>query len=158
MVLGIGFLLLVSLLLSAAVSAAGHFLGDLLPGGEILWQAINFLLSLCVITLLFAAIYKVLPDVTIAWKDVWVGAVASALLFTVGKTLIGLYLGHSGVGSTYGAAASLLVVLVWVYYSAQLLYLGAEFTQAWASKYGSRIVPSADAMPLSEAARAQQGI
>jgi membrane protein len=158
MVLGIGFLLLVSLLLSVAVSAAGQWLGNLLPGGEALWQAVNFVLSLALMTLLFAAIYKVLPDVEIGWRDVWVGAAATAALFTVGKTLIGLYLGHSSVGSAYGAAGSLLVLLVWVYYSAQILYFGAELTQAWASKYGTGIVPSAGAVPLTEAARAQQGI
>lgn len=158
MVLGIGFLLLVSLVLSAAISAVGNFFGNLLPGGAILWQAVNFLLSLALITLLFAAIYKILPDATVDWGDVWIGAVVTALLFTVGKLLIGLYLGHASVGSTFGAAGSLLVFLVWVYYSAQILFFGAEFTQVYARRYGSRIVPAEGAVSVSEEARAKEGI
>lgn len=158
MVLGIGFLLLVSLMLSAGIAAVGAFFSGLLPGGAIVWQALNFALSFAVIALLFAAIYKVLPDVTIAWSDVWIGAGFTALLFTVGKLLIGLYLGHASVGSTFGAAGSLLVFLVWVYYSAQILFFGAEFTQVFARRYGSRIVPAEGAVPLTAEARAQQGI
>jgi hypothetical protein len=111
-----------------------------------------------VITALFAAMYKVLPDVTIRWSDVWIGAAVTALLFTIGKLLIGLYLGHASVGSTFGAAGSLLVFLVWVYYSAQILFFGAEFTQVYARRYGSRIVPSEGAVPLTEDARAEQGM
>ena len=158
MVLGIGFLLLVSLMLSAGLSAVGAFFSGLLPGGAIVWQAVNFVLSFAVVALLFAAIYKVLPDVTIAWSDVWIGAGVTALLFTIGKLLIGLYLGHASVGSTFGAAGSLLVFLVWVYYSAQILFFGAEFTQVFARRYGSRIVPAEGAVPLTAEARAQQGI
>ncbi len=158
LVLGTGFLLLVSLVLSAALAALGAALRGLLPGGEVLWQALDFVLSFAVITLLFAAIYKVLPDATVAWGDVWIGAAATALLFGAGKLLIGLYLGRAGVGSAYGAAGALLVLLVWVYYAAQLLFLGAEFTQAYARRYGSRIVPEPHAVPLTEEARAQQGI
>jgi hypothetical protein len=108
--------------------------------------------------LLFGAIYKVLPDVEIQWSDVWIGAAVTSLLFTLGRLLIGLYLGYAGVGSTFGAAGSLLVFLVWVYYSAQILFFGAEFTQVYARRYGSRIVPSDGAIPLTEEARAAQGI
>jgi membrane protein len=102
--------------------------------------------------------YKLLPDVRISWGDVWVGAVMTSLLFVVGKTLIGLYLGRSGLGSTYGAAGSLAVLLVWVYYSAQILFFGAEFTKVYAAHFGSLIVPARDAVPVTEEARAQQGI
>ena len=158
MVLGIGFLLLVSLMLSAGLAVVGAFFSGILPGGEIVWQVLNFLLSFGVVALLFAAIYKVLPDVTIAWSDVWIGAAVTALLFTVGKFLIGLYLGHASVGSTFGAAGSLLVFLVWVYYSSQILFFGAEFTQVYARKYGSRIVPAEGAVPLTPDARAELGI
>ncbi len=158
MVLGIAFLLLVSLVLSAALSALGNFFNTLLPAADVLWPVVNAAISFAVITLLFAAIYKVLPDVEISWSDVWIGAAATALLFTVGKLLIGLYLGNAGVGSTYGAAGSLLILLIWVYYSAQILFFGAEFTQAYARKYGSRIVPDESAVQVTEEARAKQGI
>ncbi len=158
MVLGIGFLLLVSLMLSSALGLVGNFFNDLLPGGAWLWQIVNFAISFGVVMLLFAAIYKVLPDVTIAWGDVWIGAAFTALLFTVGKLLIGLYLGHASVGSTFGAAGSLLVFLVWVYYSAQILFFGAEFTQVYARIYGSHIEPSEDAIAMDEVVRADQGM
>ena len=115
-------------------------------------------MSFGVVALLFAAIYKVLPDVTIAGSDVWIGAAVTALLFTVGKFLIGLYLGYACAGSTFGAAGSLLVFLVWVYYSSQILFFGAEFTQVYARKYGLRIVPGEGAVPLTAEARAEQGI
>ena len=158
MVLGIGFLLLVSLVLSAGISVVGNILSGLLPGGELLWQGVNFLLGFAVVALLFAAIYKVLPDAEVEWSDVWVGAVVTSFLFTVGRILIGLYLGHASVGSTFGAAGSLLVFLVWVYYSAQILFFGAEFTQVYARRYGSRIRPSAGAVGVTEDARAEQGM
>jgi hypothetical protein len=119
---------------------------------------VNVALSLVVITLLFAAIFKVLPDAEVSWSDVWIGAILTSLLFVVGKTLIGVYLGHSSVGSTYGAAGSLLVFLVWVYYSAQILFFGAEFTQVYARQRGKRIVPSAGAVPLTAEAKAEQGL
>jgi membrane protein len=157
MVLGVGFLLLVSLVLSSALAALGGLFAAL-PGSAVLWEGVNFVVSFAVITLLFAAIYKVLPDVKIAWGDVWIGATMTAALFVIGKLLIGLYLGNASVGSTYGAAGSLLVVLVWVYYSAQLLFFGAEFTQVYARRYGSRMVPTEDAVPMTEEARAQQGM
>jgi membrane protein len=105
---------------------------------EIWGQSINFLISFGLTTLLFALIYRILPDVDVAWRDVWVGASITAVLFTVGKLLIGLYLGNAAVGSSYGAAASLVVVMLWVYYSAQILFLGAEFTQVYSRLYGSR--------------------
>ena len=158
MVLGIGFLLLVSLVLSAGLAALGRFFNELLPGASVLWEIVNFVISFGVVTGLFAAMYKLLPDVEIRWSDVWIGAAVTALLFTIGKLLIGLYLGNASIGSTYGAAGSLLVVLVWVYYSAQILFFGAEFTQVYARRYGSQIVPSEHAIPLTEEARAQAGM
>lgn len=149
-VLGTGFLLLVSLVLSAALSALGTWFGGLLPAPELLLQALNFLLSLGVITVLFAMMFKLLPDARIAWRDVWVGAGITALLFTLGKILIGLYLGKSDVGSAYGAAGSLVIVLVWVYYSAQILLFGAEFTQVYANAGGTAIVPTEQAVAVDE--------
>jgi membrane protein len=137
MVLGIGFLLMVSLVLSAILAAVSNFTNSLLPGAEFLMQIVNFMIGFGITTLLFAMIYKVLPDTSIAWRDVWVGAAITSLLFSLGRFLIGLYLGNSTIGSTYGAAGSLAVILVWVYYSAQLLLLGAEFTQVFARRYGS---------------------
>jgi membrane protein len=134
MVLAIGFLLLASLALSAALSAVSRYFAEE-GGSPILWQVVNQAVSFAVITLLFALIFKLLPDAEIAWKDVWVGAALTAVLFTVGKYLIGLYLGNSSVGSAYGAAGSLAVFLVWVYYSAQILFFGAEFTQVYANHY-----------------------
>lgn len=141
MVLGIGFLLLVSLILSAATAALGEFIGTQAVLSEVLLQGVNFVLSLLVTSLLFAMIFKFLPDVHIAWGDVWLGAFVTALLFSVGKLLIGLYIGNTSLGSSFGAAGSLAILLVWVYYSAQILFLGAEFTQVFANMYGSRIRP-----------------
>jgi membrane protein len=141
LVLGTGFLLLVSLALSAALAIAGKFVGYLLPAPAFLFEFANSLLSFGVITVLFAMIYKVLPDTKIAWRDVWIGATVTSLLFTLGKMLIGLYLGKSSLASAYGAAASFVIVLIWVYYSAQILLLGAEFTHIYATKYGSRARP-----------------
>ncbi|HYF63704.1 MAG TPA: YihY/virulence factor BrkB family protein [Herpetosiphonaceae bacterium] len=156
MVLGIGFLLLVSLMVSAALSAFQKFVfGD---SAGIVLQIVNFVVSFGVITLLFAVIYKVLPDVKIAWRDVWIGAAVTALLFTVGKYLIGVYLGRSSTTSTFGAFGSLVVILLWVYYSAQILFFGAEFTQVYANQYGSHVVPDKDAVPVTEEARAKQGM
>ena len=149
MVLGVGFLLLVSLVVSAGLAAVNEFITGALPGVVILAQAINFLVSFGIITVLFALVFKVVPDVRIAWRDVWVGAVVTAFLFTIGKFAIGLYLGNSAPGSTYGAAGSLIVLLLWVYYSAQILFLGAEFTQVYANKFGSHIVADADAIPMT---------
>ena len=158
MLLGVGFLLLVALVLSAALAALGKFLGGLLPIPEAVLQAMNFVISFGVITLLFALIYKILPDAEIRWSDVWTGAAVTALLFTIGKFVLGLYLGKSSAGSAYGAAGSLIVVLLWVYYSAQILFFGAEFTQVYANTYGSRVVPSPNAVPLTPEAQAEQGM
>jgi membrane protein len=140
MVLGIGFLLLISLVVNAWLAAMGAYLQNVMPVSNALLQAGNFVLWFFVTTLLFGLIYKVLPDVQIAWSDVVVGATVTSLLFTAGKTLIGLYLGTSSLGSAYGAAGSLAILLAWVYYSAQVFFLGAEFTQVYANKYGSRLV------------------
>jgi membrane protein len=148
LVLAIGFLLLVSLVLSAALAAVGKYLAGVLPVSSALMQALNFALSFAATTFLFALIFKVLPDVRIRWRDVWVGAAVTALLFSIGRFLIGLYLGRSSVSSAYGAAGSLVVVLVWVYYSAQILLLGAEFTQVYASKFGMGMTPKPNAERL----------
>lgn len=146
MVLVIGFLLLVSLVLSAALAAIAAFFSHFLPELVIFGQLLNFVVSFGFITLLFAAIYKFLPDVNVAWKDLWVGAATTSLLFNIGKFLIGLYLGSSGASSTYGAAGSLVVLLLWVFYSAQIILFGAEFTQVFAKYRGSEITPSDHAM------------
>lgn len=138
MVLGIGFLLLVSLVLSAAIAAAGKFLDRYLPAPEAVLHLGSIVISFLAVTVLFALLYKVVPDVRIEWQDVWIGAAVTSLLFSVGKLLIGLYLGKAGVGSAYGAAGSLVAFLVWVYYSAQIFFLGAEFTHTFAERHGSR--------------------
>ncbi len=158
MVFGIGLLLLSSLTVSAGMVAIGAYLGDRVPGFGMLTQVLNFVISFAVITLLFAMIFKFLPDVKIAWSDVWIGAAATALLFTLGSLLIGIYLGYSKVASVYGAAGSLVILLLWVYYSAQILFLGAEFTQVYANRYGTRFEPTRDAVAMTEEARAEQGI
>ncbi|MBU1361235.1 MAG: YihY/virulence factor BrkB family protein [Gammaproteobacteria bacterium] len=137
MIMGIGFLLMVSLIASAALSALGKWWAPVFGGWALLGQAVNFVLSFCMVTVGFAMIYKIMPRVRVQWKDVWVGAAVTALLFTIGKYLIGLYIGESSVASGYGAAGSLVVVLVWVYYSAQIFLLGAEFTWVYAHAYGS---------------------
>lgn len=157
LIVGIGFLLLVSLVLSAGLAALGNFMTGLLPAQEILWQWINFGVSFGVITLLFAMIFKVLPDVKIAWRDVWMGALLTAFLFNLGKYLLGLYLGRSSVTSAYGAAGSLVIVLLWVYYSAQILFFGAKFTQIYSNRYGPHLepTPSAEAVTLTEVASEQ---
>jgi membrane protein len=145
MVLAIGFILLVSLVISAALAALGQFMSGLIPAQEVVWQILNFLISLGLITLLFAMIFKVLPDVRIAWREVWLGALLSALLFNLGKFALGFYLGRSSVASAYGAAGSLVIVLLWVYYSSQTLFLGAEFTRAHAKRSGRPFEPRAGA-------------
>lgn len=142
MVLGIGFLLMVSLVVSAGVAAFSAALGNFPDAWAWLAHVINFLVSLASTTILFAMMFKLLPDVRIAWRDVWIGAGVAAILFTVGKLAIGLYLGHSTFASSYGVAGSFVVLLVWVYYSSQILFLGAEFTQVFANRYGSGLVPT----------------
>ena len=142
LVVGVGFLMLTSLLVSAGLAAVHGYLGQAYPGVAGLWEAANVMVSLAVVTLLFAMIYKVLPDVELAWSDVWVGALVTAGLFTIGKFLIGLYLGTSAFASSYGAAGSVIVLLLWVYYSAQIVLLGAEFTREYVKKFGRRPPPS----------------
>jgi membrane protein len=139
MVLGTGFLLLVSLLLSTALAAVTKYFQHLLPESLSQWAmaGIDLGSSLVIFTVLFAVMFKVLPDVTTAWRDVWLGAFVTAVLFAVGKVLLGLYLGRASVTSTYGAAGSLIVLLLWVYYSSQILFFGAELTQVYAKRYGS---------------------
>lgn len=144
-VLGTGFLLLVSLVLSSALAAAGKWFSGWLPLPEAVLHVMNFVISFVVITALFALIFKILPDAQVAWRDVWVGAALTAALFTIGKFALGLYLGKSNVASGYGAAGSLVLVLLWVYYSAQIMLYGAEFTQVYANRLGERIVPAHDA-------------
>jgi membrane protein len=148
MVFGLAFILLVSLVVSAVLSAFGDELGRFLPAGlsAPVLQAIDFAGSLLVISLLFGAIFKVLPDAEIAWSDVKVGAIATALLFVAGKFLLGLYLGRSNPGEAFGAAGALAVMLVWIYYSSMIVLLGAEFTQSWAKHRGSGIVPEKGAV------------
>lgn len=158
MVLGIGFLLLVSLVISAVLAGLSNYLNGLLPGLDGVWQLVNFLISFGVTALLFAMIYKFLPDVKITWGDVAIGAVLTSLLFSIGRYLIGLYLGNSGFASAYGAAGSVIIILAWVYYSAQILFFGAELTQVYARRYGSKIVPDDHAVAITDDARAEQGI
>ena len=148
MVLGLAFILLVSLVVSAMLSAFGDQLGRFLPSGlsAPVLEAINFVGSLAVISLLFAAIFKVLPDAKIAWRDVRVGAVVTGVLFVAGKFALGLYLGHSNPGEAFGAAGALALMLVWIYYSSMIVLLGAEFTQVWAEQRGSGIMPERGAV------------
>lgn len=148
MVLGIAFLVLVSLALTAALSAVG----DALFGafGDAAAKGLDFALTFAVISVLFAAMFKVLPDAKVEWRDVWVGAVGTALLFVVGKFLIGLYIGQSDPGSTFGAAGALAVLLVWIYYAAVILLLGAEFTQVWMKHHGREIEPEEGAVRVVE--------
>ncbi len=138
MLLGIGFLLTVSLIVSAAVAALGKSLGGLLPAPELLLHTADFVLSVGIVALLFAAMYRFLPNTRIEWHDVWFGAIVTSVLFNLGKLVLGLYIGKSAVGSSYGAAGAVLVLLLWVYYSGLIFYLGAEFTKAYADRVGSR--------------------
>jgi membrane protein len=150
MILVIGFLLLVSLVLSAAIVALGDWFGPWFAKMRWLLEALNIVLSFVAVTALFAMIYKILPRVRLAWRDVWIGAAVTAVLFTVGKFLIGLYLGKSGVTSGFGAAGSVVVLLVWVYYSAQIFLLGAEFTAVYTYRHGSlrgKPLPPVPAIP-----------
>ncbi len=138
MVLAMGFLLLVSLAVGAALSAIGKWSGTFFPAGLVLLQLVNLAAGFGVTTILFAACYRILPRARIAWADVWLGAIVTAAFFTLGKYLISAYLGQAGVASSFGAAGSLVIVLVWVYYSAQIFLLGAEFTWVYAHRHGSR--------------------
>jgi membrane protein len=149
MTLATGFLLLVSLALTAWLAALATWVGGFFSQAAVLGQTLNFVLSFAVITALFAILFKFLPDARVGWRDVWLGSAVTALLFTIGKHLIGLYLGHGGVISAYGAAGSLVVVLVWVYYSAQIFFFGAEITQACAEMFGAGIAPRRYAMKIA---------
>jgi membrane protein len=145
-VLVIGALLLVAVIASAALTAVAAFFTNLLPGGEFFWQFVNFLISLAVITILFALIFKFLPDVKIRWPDLWPGSLLTAILFVFGQFLLGWYLGRQSSASVYGAAGSLIVLLLWLYYSAQIFLFGAEFTQVYATRYGHGVLPAKDAV------------
>ncbi|MEG4282318.1 YihY/virulence factor BrkB family protein [Microcoleus sp. A006_D1] len=157
MILGIGFLLLVSLVISAVLAAVSYWLNGLLHLPVGIWQIVDFAISFGVVTLLFALIYKLLPDVDLAWNDVWIGAAITSVLFTIGKSLIGVYLGGSGIASTYGAAGSFVIILLWINYSAQILFLGAEFTQVWANRYGSLMRSSRKNLVNSENGESSPG-
>ena len=149
-VLGTGFLLLVSLLLNAALAAIGTQVSAAVPSGELLGHVLHFVLSLGVTTVLFSLMFKIIPDARIGWKDVWLGGFVTAVLFTIGQVGIGLYLGKTSIGSAYGAASSLMIVLVWVFFSSCILFLGAEFTQVYAEMYGSNIEPTDNAIRVPE--------
>jgi len=140
LVVALGFLLVVSLIVSSALTAFGDRLDSILSSGKLLLPGVNFVVSLLLISVLFTAIYKVLPDRHLEWRDVIVGGVVTAILFTVGKSLIGWYIGSSAIASSYGAAGALIVLLLWVYYSVQIFLLGAEFTKIYASRHGSKQV------------------
>jgi len=158
LIMGIGFLLMVSLVASAALAALGKWWGPLFLGWEMLAHALDVVLGFALTTAAFALIYKIMPRVRIHWRDVWIGAGVTAGLFTVGRLLIGLYIGRSGVTSVFGAAASLAVLLVWVYWSAQIFLLGAEFTWVFAHTHGSmRDQPMTDASPLPSRATTPAG-
>ena len=144
--IGVGFLLLVSLVISALISGLQNYMNAWLPGVPWVWQTANVVSSFLVIAVLFAMIYKFLPDVVISWKDVWIGAAVTALLFSGGKYAIGIYLGRTATASAFGAAGSLVVLLFWVYYSALISFLGAEFTQVYTRRYGSGIQPQKHAV------------
>jgi membrane protein len=156
MVLVIGFLLLVSLLLSTILVSVADFINRLFPGLVFLGQLLDFAISLIIVTLLFASIYKVLPDVKVPWRNLWVGAAVTALFFNIGKFLIGLYLGNSNIASTYGAAGSIIMILVWVFYAAQILLLGAEFTQVYSKYLGKPIRPSRYAISINEKSKGKE--
>jgi membrane protein len=147
LILVVGFLLLVSLVVSAGLAALQDYLVTGLPGGGTLWQTANFLVSLLVISVLVAMVYRLLPDVRLDWHDVWVGALTTAVLFGVGKSVIGVYLGHASIGSSYGAAGSLVVFLVWIYYSSLIMFLGAEITFVYAQHRRRRVRPTELAVP-----------
>lgn len=148
LVLGVAFLLLVSLVVSAVLTAVVQWGHNLLPGADWVWELFNNVVAFVVTTLLFAAIFKVLPDAEITWRDVWLGAAVTALLFVIGKYVLGLYL--SNAGNAYGVLGSVVVFLLWVYYTAQILFMGAEFTQVYARRFGAGIRPTANAVPIDQ--------
>jgi membrane protein len=148
MMLGIGFLLLVSLILSAALAAMSDYLSKILPILTGLVSLLDFIISFVGITAIFAFMFKFLPAATLRWKDVVVGAAVTSLLFSIGKLAIGLYLGNGAIGSTFGAATSLVIIMLWAYYSSQIVLFGAEFTRLYAMRFGTKILPSADAVQI----------
>jgi membrane protein len=150
MILAIGFLLMVSLVASAVLSVLSGYFQGLLPGVDWLWLIVHEIVSLAVFTVLFALIFRVLPDARLSWRAIWLGAIVTAVLFTIGKFLIGLYLGRAAVGEVYGAAGSLVVILLWVYYSAQILFTGAAFTRVYAEHRGHGPVPKEQAKPREQ--------
>ena len=152
MVLAVAFLLLVSLRSPPASSATGKFFAQYLPGGAAIWLLANFVISLATTTFLFGLIFKVVPEAEIAWRDVLVGAMVTAVLFTLGKWGLGFYIGRSGVTSSFGAAGSLVALVVWIYYSSQIIFLGAEFTQVYARRFGHRIRPEKGAVSVATGA------
>jgi membrane protein len=158
MVIAIAFLLLVSLALTAMISAVGGMMGRLVPGvGEAVLHVLNFVVSFGVITLLFGAMFKIVPDAQVAWKDVWVGAVVTGVLFMIGKYAIGFYLGRSNPGEVYGAAGSLAILLVWIYYASMIVFFGAEFTQTWAEHRGQGVTPEKGAVRVVQEERHVRG-
>jgi len=155
---GAAFLLLVSLIVTTAISAATEHFSDLLPGLGFVWQALNFVVATLLISVVFAVIFKVVPDVVIRWRDVWFGAIVTAILFSIGQILLSYYLTMQATNSAYGAAGSLIVLLLWVYYAAQILFFGAELTQVTARRRGSAILPSAHAVSVTDEERLRQGL
>jgi membrane protein len=147
MVLGLGLFVILSLILTAAISALSQL--ELLPGFPFLWKFLSSAVSFGLVTLFFALVFKFLPDAKVAWSDVWIGAIITSILFAIGRSLLGWYLGKTSFASTYGAAGSLIVLLAWVYYSAQILFLGAEFTEVYARKFGSHITPTRHSMRIT---------
>lgn len=156
MVMAIGFILVVSLVISAGLSALGKYLGNMLPVPPTVLHIINIIISLVVIAFVFALLFKYLPAVRIKWRDVWIGGVITSALFTIGKYLIGLYLGRASVSSTYGAAASFVVLLLWIDYSAQIFLLGAEFTQVYANRFGAGVRPVRGGKKVTQASPEEQ--
>lgn len=158
MVLVIGFILLVSLMLSTLLTTFGDFAGRLVSDADMLLGIVNFIFSLVVITILFGLMFKTIPDVDITWRDVGIGALLTAILFKIGEYALGIYFDRSDPTSAFGAAGSVILLLLWVYYSVQILFLGAEFTQVYATEYGSGIRPEKGAVVLTEEAKAKQGM
>jgi membrane protein len=158
MLLAIGFLLLVSLAVTTVLSAVSEYFSHLMPGLAFIWPVLDVTVSFAFVTVLFALIYKVLPDVHLAWKDVWVGGALTAFLFSVGKFAIGLYLGRGAVASAYGAAGSLVTVLLWVYYSGLIFYFGAAVTRVYATQYGSGLQPTELAAETKEGIKKERKI
>lgn len=158
MVLVIGFILLVSLVLSTLLTTVGNFVGGLVTEAEILLLIVNFVISYAIIMLLFAMMFKTIPDVKIAWRDVIVGAALTALLFKIGEYALSFYFERSDPTSAFGAAGSIILLLLWVYYSAQIIFLGAEFTEIYARDYGAGVQPEEGAVAITKEAKAQQGI